>query len=80
LLDAVAKDEVELGFAPVTEILSDARVELVGPVPSALQEMTELTAAVIAASVDGDRARAFIDFLADDAAKVVLERQGLERA
>ena len=44
-----------------------------------LQEMTVLTAAVIAASAGGDRARAFIEFLAGDTAMAVLERRGLER-
>ena len=74
---AVAEGEIELGLAPVSEIVSDSRVELVGPVPSALQEVTVLAAAVTATSTAPDAAQALVDFLASPAASAELARCGL---
>jgi molybdate transport system substrate-binding protein len=77
LIDAVATGEIELGLAPISEILSDARVVLVGPVPEPLQEVTILVAAITNVTPAPAAARAFVDFLASGAAQSELAKAGL---
>ncbi|HEX2824813.1 MAG TPA: substrate-binding domain-containing protein [Burkholderiales bacterium] len=76
LLAAVACGDVELGLAPVSEILSEPAVALVGYVPSALQEMTVLTAAIRHSSSHRRAARAFVDFLSSAQTKKQLAERG----
>ncbi len=78
LTSAVARGEIELGLAPISEILSDSRVELVGPVPSDLQEVTVLTAAVTTWSSAPDAAQVLVDFLAGPASTSELASRGLK--
>lgn len=78
LTRAVAEGEIDLGLAPISEIVSDPRIELVGPVPSELQEVTILTAAVTRSSSVRDAAQAFIHFLAGPGSTTELTVRGLK--
>jgi len=78
LTSAVAEGEIELGLAPISEIVSDSRVELVGPVPSKLQEVTVVTAAVTTWSSAPDAAQALVDFFAGPASAAELASRGLK--
>jgi molybdate transport system substrate-binding protein len=78
LTDAVAGGELELGLAPVSEIVSDPRVELVGPVPAELQEVTILSAAVTTSSTAPADAQALVDFLAGPASAAELAARALK--
>ena len=77
LIRAIAEGEIELGLAPISEIVSDPRIELVGPVPPELQEVTILTAAVTTSSSARDAAQAFINFLAGPRSTAELTARGL---
>lgn len=78
LIRAVADGEVELGLAPISEILSDSRVELVGPLPNEVQDVTVLVAGLVTGSKARDAAKAFIDFLTTPAAVAAMKGRGLQ--
>jgi len=61
--DAVARGDVEIGFNQVSEIVAVASVDLVGPLPEAIQSYTVLTVGVVAAGGQPDAGRALIAFL-----------------
>jgi molybdate transport system substrate-binding protein len=78
LLDLVASGGVDLGFNPIAEILSDPRVELVGPLPAPIQKYTSYVASRVAGSQHEDAFKALIAFLASPAATAVLQAKGFE--
>ena len=77
--DTIANGDVELGFAGMSEIVADPRVELVGPLPAAIQNYTVVTAGIVANSKERDAAKAFIQFMSSPAATAVLKANGYER-
>lgn len=79
LIRAVVDGDVELGLAPISEILGDSRVELVGPLPDEIQDVTVLVAALVMGSTARDAAKAFVDFLTTPAAEAAMKMRGLQR-
>jgi len=75
---AVARGDVEIGFNQMSEILAVPEVDLVGPLPGAIQNDTHFAAAVVAASRQPDAAREFIAFVTSPAASTVLRKKGFE--
>ncbi len=78
LLDLVAAGGVDLGFNPISEILSDPRLELVGPLPAAIQKYTLYIGSLVAGSQEGDTLKALAAYLASPAAASVLRTKGFE--
>src|SRR6202011_5545752 len=78
LLDLVAAGGVDFGFNPIPEILTDPRVELVGPLPAPIQKYTNYVASLVAGSRQGDVFKALIAFLASKEATAVLQAKGFE--
>ena len=62
----VASGDVEIGFNQVSEILAQPTVELVGPLPSAIQNYTQFAPGIVTGSSQSDAARALghVPFLA----------------
>jgi len=77
--DAVASGTVELGVAPVSEILPVKGVELVGPFPKDIQSFVELTAAVGTNAKEKDAAKALIAFIVAPANFPMMKAKGMER-
>ena len=75
---AVSRGEAEIGIQQMAELLAVPDIDVVGPLPAALQAATQFTAGVPASAQHGDAARALIDFLATPAAKSVIKARGLE--
>lgn len=75
---AVAKDEVEIGLGPVSEVLPVEGVQLAGPFPADLQSYLVFSAAVSAESKNAEAAAALIKFLASPSAAPVLEAKGMQ--
>jgi molybdate transport system substrate-binding protein len=78
LYSSVASGEVEIGFNQVSEILAQPTIELVGPLPSAIQNYTQFSPGIVTGSNQADAARAWITFLSSPAAKTVLKAKGFE--
>jgi len=74
----VARGEAELGFQQISELLPVRGIELVGPLPNAVQKISLFSAGVTAHSGNSDAARELILFLASPEAARAVSRNGLE--
>jgi molybdate transport system substrate-binding protein len=78
--DAVASGTAEIGIQQIAEILPVAGVELAGPLPDELQQLTEFSVAVLVCSGDAAAARRFVDFITSPSAGRVVSAHGMEPA
>jgi molybdate transport system substrate-binding protein len=75
--EIVASGAAEIGLQQVSELLPVAGIDLVGPLPAAVQEMTLFSAGVAAGSQAVPAALRLIDFLAGPAAFASIEQAGM---
>lgn len=81
VLDWVARGEVDVGFVYATDaVLRRDQVRLAFPVPDDTHAPIVYVAAVVAATRQPERARAFVDVLASRDAELVFRRFGFEPA
>ncbi len=76
----VARGDVELGFQQLSELLGAPGIDVLGPLPPAIQHITLFSAAVAANSARIGPARALLDFLAGPLADACKRRHGMEPA
>jgi molybdate transport system substrate-binding protein len=74
----VARGEAEIGLQQISEIMSVAGAELVGPLPDELQTVTVYNAGVPVTAKEAAAARAFATFLTTPAAAAVYKTKGLD--
>jgi molybdate transport system substrate-binding protein len=74
----VARGDAEIGIQQMAELLAVSGVDVVGPLPDALQSITQFSAFVPAVALAPQGARAVIDFLRRPAAKAVIKAKGLD--
>ena len=74
----VARADAEIGIQQMAELMAVPCVDIVGPLPDALQSVTQFTALVPTAARQPEHGRAVIDFLRRPAAKEVIKAKGLE--
>jgi molybdate transport system substrate-binding protein len=77
--EVVADGTVEIGVAPVSEILPVKGVELVGAFPADIQSYVVMTAALNVKGQERGAAKAFVDFLMAPANLPVIKAKGMER-
>jgi molybdate transport system substrate-binding protein len=78
--DAVANGEAEIGIQQIAEILPVAGVELAGPLPDEVQQVTDFSVAVASCARDGAAARRFVMFITSPPAADVVRAHGMEPA
>lgn len=78
LYASVANGEVEIGFNQVSEILAQPTIELVGPLPPAIQNYTQFAPGIVTGSSQAEAAKALVTFFYSAAAKSVLKAKGFE--
>lgn len=76
----VAKGEVALGFQQLSELLHVPGIQIVGPLPPAIQITTTFSAGVGVHSQQVDAARSLLAYLASPAAAEAKRKQGMEPA
>lgn len=76
--EAVARGDVEIGFNQISEIVSAPGVDLVGPLPAAIQHYTLFTAGIVANSKDQEAAKALLQFITSPASRAVMKTKGFE--
>ena len=77
--DAVSSGIVELGIAPVSEILPVRGVDLVGPFPKEIQSYVEMTGAISPSAKQADAAKKLVAFITAPANLAVIKVKGMER-
>jgi len=77
--EVVAKGGAEIGIQQISELLPVAGIEIVGPLPAALQKITTFSAGVLTAGKEPDAAAALLKFVAAEAPRL-LKQKGLEPA
>jgi molybdate transport system substrate-binding protein len=76
--EAVARGDVEIGFNQISEIVAASGIDLLGPLPAAIQHYTLFTAGIVASSTNPEAAKALLAFVASPAAKAILRTRGFE--
>jgi molybdate transport system substrate-binding protein len=76
VVDAVAKGEAELAVFGLN-VLTDPRLEVVGPLPAEIQREIVYAAGVAANSKDPGAAKAFITYLMSPAGVAVIKAKGM---
>jgi molybdate transport system substrate-binding protein len=77
--EAVAGGTVEIGVAPVSEILPVKGVALVGPFPKDVQSYVEITAAAGTGAKEKGAANKLIAFIVSPANAALIKAKGMER-
>lgn len=76
----VAKGEAALGFQQLAELIHLQGIDLLGPLPPAVQITTVFSGGIAAKASQPDAARALLAFFAAPAAAEAKQRQGMEPA
>ncbi len=74
----VARGEAEIGFQQISELLPEAGIDYVGPLPPEVQRVTVFSAGIVVGAKRPDEAKALIRFLASADAIPVVKKAGLE--
>jgi len=78
--EAVANGEADVGFQQMSELLPISGIQVVGPIPEAVQKVTVFSAGVSSTSKAPEAARRLIAFLASQQAWPAIREAGLEPA
>ena len=78
LILQVARGDAEIGFQQMSELRPITGIEIVGPLPSAVQRVSVFSAGVVSRSTHASLAREFIQFLTSPAARPIVAATGLE--
>lgn len=74
----VARGEAEIGFQQMSELKPIRGIDLVGPLPPEVQQMTVFSAGMLAAAPQPEAARALIAYLASPQAAEAITESGME--
>jgi molybdate transport system substrate-binding protein len=73
----VARGEVELGFQQLSELMHVEGIDVLGPLPPAVQINTTFSAGVCTASAQAPIVRGLLDFMASPQAEAAKRRHGM---
>lgn len=76
--EIVAHGDAEIGFQQISELKPVEGIDIVGPLPDAVQRITVFSAGVSSTSKEPEAAKALIKFLSSAQAAPVLIKSGLE--
>jgi molybdate transport system substrate-binding protein len=74
----VARGDVELGFQQLSELINLEGIQILGPLPDAIQIVTTFSAGICTAATHADAAHEFLNFIHSPAAAAAKRRQGME--
>ena len=74
----VASGEAEIGVQQLCELAPVRGIDIVGPLPAAVQKLTYFAAAIPAQAINPHGARKLMDLLRSDAARAAMIRSGIQ--
>ena len=74
---ALAAGEADLAIGPVSELVNQPGIEIVGPLPDEVQLVQIFTAAIVGTSRSSEQAKQFIDYLASDQSTPAIRNSGM---
>jgi molybdate transport system substrate-binding protein len=74
---ALAAGEVDLAIGPVSELVNQPGIELVGPLPDDVQLVQVFTAAITSTAHNSEQAKRLIEFLASDRSTTAIKNSGM---
>jgi molybdate transport system substrate-binding protein len=74
----LVKGEADIAIQQIPELMTVQGVDIVGPFPAALQNVTGFAAAALAGSAHPEAARALVDFLAAPETLALLKARGFD--
>lgn len=77
--DLIAKDEVDVGFQQVSELLHYPGIQYVGPLPPDIQQVTTFSGGVHTKAKEPKAARALLEFIISPAALPFVKKSGMEQ-
>jgi molybdate transport system substrate-binding protein len=75
---AIARGEVEIGFQQMSELLPVPGIDIVGPLPPAIQKVTVFSAGIVAGSKNPQAAKALLRYLSSPSAAPAITKTGME--
>jgi molybdate transport system substrate-binding protein len=78
--ELVASGDAEIAIQQIPELMAVTGIDLVGPIPQALQKITVVSAGVFRDASEPQAARELLDFLSSPASARVIKSKGLEPA
>jgi molybdate transport system substrate-binding protein len=76
----LASGAAELGFQQLSELVGVAGIEVLGPLPAAIQSITTFSGGICVGCGDPGAARALLDYMASPVASEAKRRYGMEAA
>ena len=76
----VASGEAEIGFQQISELLPVQGIDLIGPLPADIQEITVFSGGLHVAATQPDAAKALMAFITSPAAAPIITKKGLDPA
>ena len=76
LFEIVVNGDADIGFIQITELLAEPRVELLGPLPEAVQDYTSYAAGLVTAGQQRDAGKALIAFITSPQGMAVMKSRG----
>jgi molybdate transport system substrate-binding protein len=76
--EIVAHGDAELGFQQISELKPVEGIDIIGPLPDELQQITVFSAGIASASKEPDAGKALIKFLGSPAARAELVKSGMD--
>ncbi len=76
----IAEGQADFGIQQVSELIGQPGIDIITPLPDAVQLVTVFTGAMAAAAQDKARASAVLAFLASQASAGIIRRHGMEPA
>jgi molybdate transport system substrate-binding protein len=75
---ALAAGEVDLAIGPMSELVNQPGIELVGPLPDDVQLVQVFTAAIVSTPHQSEQAKRLIEFLASDQTTTAIRNSGMQ--
>jgi molybdate transport system substrate-binding protein len=76
----LAAGEADLAIGPLSELVEQPGIDIVGPLPAQVQLVQVFTAAIVDTSQRQGQARRLIEFLTSDRTDAAIRRAGMQRA